>query len=214
MVAGIYLITNKETGQKYVGGSIDIENRINEHKRAKNLNQQYIEKAINKYGWDKFNWQIITKLPADWKTIGQHEKYWINFYNTFEDPKHYNLTEGGEGISGWKHTKEAKEKVSKANSGRIPSKETRDKMSESRKGEKNGMWRKKHTPEARKKMSENSWIKKDYPRIVKGGFGKRGKQVYKILYNGKKIMESVYKKKLFKRWYDKYPDIELIDETE
>lgn len=98
--------------------------------------------------------------------------------------------------------------------------ETRKKMSESKKDKNNPMWGKKHTPEARKKMSENmpdfsgenssNW--KNYPRIVLGGI-MNGKQRYIIKYNGKIFATSVYKKKLYEKWYSEYPDIELINET-
>jgi len=39
--------------------------------------------------------------------------------------------------SGWKHSEEAKQKISEANKGKIMSEETRKKMSESKKGDKN-----------------------------------------------------------------------------
>lgn len=223
MVAGIYLIINKKTGQKYVGGSKDIERRIKKHISSPN-NGSYIDNAIQKYGFDSFDWQVIEELSADWEIIGGREEYWVSFYNTFEDPEHYNLTKGGEGISGWKHTKEAKEKMSK-NHADVS-------------GKNNGMWRKKHTPESckkiseslighevsnetRKKLSENhadvskennpNW--KDYGRIIKSGKTENGIQRYRIQYNGQRIMHSTSKEKLYERWYKKYPDIELIDET-
>ena len=98
MTSGIYLITNNINGHMYVGGSVDIKRRFSEHKISKFKKTQRIDRAINKYGADNFTYQIITELPADWKIIGKHEKYWIKFYNTFKDKKHYNLTPGGEGV--------------------------------------------------------------------------------------------------------------------
>lgn len=168
MVAGIYLITNKKTGQKYVGGSIDIENRMYFHEHSPN-NGSYIDDAIQKYGFDSFDWQVIEKLPADWKIIGKREKYWIKFYNTFKNKKHYNLDEGGVGRSGYTHTQQTKDKMSKSKKGKYSGKnnpmygkkhtpETRKKMSENqpdKSGENNGMWNKNHTIESKRKMSEN-----------------------------------------------------------
>ena len=101
MVAGIYLITRKSTGQKYGGGSINIERRIKQHINNPSKGSR-IDNAIQKHGWDDFEWEILEELPADWKIIGSREKYWINFFNAFEDPNHYNLTEGGGGRSGYK----------------------------------------------------------------------------------------------------------------
>lgn len=74
-----------------------------------------------------------------------------------------NCTWGGEGISGHKHTKEARKKMSEAKKGKHLSEETRQKMSEAISGENNPMYGKYcedfMTSEAiklrRQKMSEN-----------------------------------------------------------
>lgn len=124
MDSGIYLITNKETNQKYVGGSINIKKRLNEHKRNAHINSQYIDRAIKKNGFKNFDYQIITLLPPDWDIISKHEKYWIKYYNTFENPKHYNLTEGGEGTVGY-----------------IPHNSARQKMSDAKKGSNHPFWK-------------------------------------------------------------------------
>jgi len=84
-----------------------------------------------------------------------------------------NRTEGGEGISGYKHTKETKIKLSEANTGKKHTKETKRKLSEANKGENNPMFGigkdhprfgirgkdhnrfgTKHTEETKRKMSE------------------------------------------------------------
>lgn len=222
MVAGIYLIKNKINGHMYVGGSVNIEKRFGEHKRGSNSNTQAIDRAILKYGNENFTYQIITELPADWEIIEEHERYWINFYNTFKNPKHYNLTKGGEGVSGWTPSEETRKRMSESQTGKVLTEETKKKISENMpdmSGEKNNFYGQKHTPEACKQMSEKlsgeknpRW--KSYPRITKAGKIKSGKQQYVIRYDGKVFVKSIYKEKLYKKWYDKYPDIELIDETE
>ena len=112
MVSGVYLITNNINGHMYVGGSVDIQERFRQHKNYNDAEYSAIDKAIKKYGVDNFSYQIVTELPPDWSIIGEHEKYWIKFYNTFHDKKHYNLTEGGGGIIGFKHTPENRKKQS------------------------------------------------------------------------------------------------------
>jgi group I intron endonuclease len=111
MTAGIYLITNKINGHMYVGGSVNIRRRLREHKSCQDLEYSPVDRAIKKYGKENFTYQIITELPNDWKVIDEHEKYWIKFYNAFEDKNHYNLTEGGGGRSGFKHSEESKKKM-------------------------------------------------------------------------------------------------------
>lgn len=50
---GIYSITNKKTGQKYIGQSIHIERRFEQHKYNKKP-VTYIDRAINKYNIESF----------------------------------------------------------------------------------------------------------------------------------------------------------------
>jgi hypothetical protein len=59
-----------------------------------------------------------------------------------------NRTDGGEGISGYKHTKEVKEKLRQHSTGRYYSEETRKKISDNTKG-------KKRTEEQKKRISES-----------------------------------------------------------
>lgn len=83
-----------------------------------------------------------------------------------------NLTNGGEGCFGYKHTEEDKQKISKLLKGRKYSEETKKKIGEkskgryhteltkqkisnSLKGDKNSFYGKKHSEETRKKISEN-----------------------------------------------------------
>jgi hypothetical protein len=48
-----------------------------------------------------------------------------------------NMTDGGEGISGWRHTDETKEKMSKSHKGKVFSDKTLKKFSEAKMGDKN-----------------------------------------------------------------------------
>jgi hypothetical protein len=72
-----------------------------------------------------------------------------------------NLTDGGEGVSGWIPSEETKRKISEAGKGELNhmfgkhhSVESRRKISESNKGELNYMFGKHHSVESRRKMSE------------------------------------------------------------
>ena len=96
MVCGIYLITRKDTSQKYVGQAIDIYDRWLHHIKGYDIEHSRVDKAIRKHGVEKFTLQIITELPEDKKLLDINEKYWIRFYNTYEDKNHYNLTPGGD----------------------------------------------------------------------------------------------------------------------
>lgn len=62
MSCGIYKFTNLVNGKIYIGQSVDIERRLNEHKRR---NEQRIDKAIKKYGFENFNFEIIELCSPD-----------------------------------------------------------------------------------------------------------------------------------------------------
>ena len=72
-----------------------------------------------------------------------------------------NMTDGGEGVSGYKHSEETLSKLREAQSGenhpmynKKHTEESRANMSRAQSGENNGMYNKKHTDETLVKMSE------------------------------------------------------------
>ena len=92
----IYLITNDINSKVYVGQTIQTLNkRFNGHccysKSDRSINM-YIKRAIHKYGRDKFHIQLIEECPVN--ILDEREKYWINFYNSYNTG--YNLTLGGQ----------------------------------------------------------------------------------------------------------------------
>lgn len=96
MTCGIYLITNKINEHMYVGQSSNIEERWKSHiKKSKSKDALIVDKAIDKYGSENFSLQIIITLPDIKYIKDMHEKYWIKFYNTYENPNHYNQDDGG-----------------------------------------------------------------------------------------------------------------------
>ena len=106
----IYLLTNLITLLCYVGKTIDFKRRMGEHKRRKR--KAYISYSIQKHGWHNFKKEIlIDNIPEE--ALNNLEIYYIAFYNTM-CPYGYNLTRGGEGTSGYKASKETREKLSQA----------------------------------------------------------------------------------------------------
>lgn len=86
---GIYKITKKENGKSYIGQSNDIERRFKEHQYKTDIP---IELAIQKYGVDAFEYEIIEECSLD--ELDEKEKYWIAYYNTYKGFG-YNCNEGG-----------------------------------------------------------------------------------------------------------------------
>lgn len=86
---GIYRITKKENGKMYIGQSNDIERRFKEHKVKKDIP---IEVAIQKYGADAFEFEILEECGLD--ELDEREIYWIAHYNTYKGFG-YNCNPGG-----------------------------------------------------------------------------------------------------------------------
>ena len=93
-VKGIYLIerlTEETTAPKYyVGQAIDIFERFNEHCNGRN---QYIDKEINKIGYDKFNYRIL-EIVEKQSDLNECETKWIKYYkNLYGDKSLYNIVQ-------------------------------------------------------------------------------------------------------------------------
>jgi hypothetical protein len=65
-----------------------------------------------------------------------------------------NITDGGEGVSGLRHSDAARKKMSATRKGRKHRAATKAKMTESRKGEKNAFFGRKHSDETKRRISE------------------------------------------------------------
>ena len=98
MSCGIYKITNKINQKIYIGKSIRIERRWSEHKaEINNLNNQsHLYRAMRIYGLENFLFEIIEICPNDNSILSEREKYWIQYFNSYQTG--YNETKGGEGI--------------------------------------------------------------------------------------------------------------------
>jgi group I intron endonuclease len=136
----VYKAENKINGKIYIGKTINsFAKRKSGHKyNAFKCSSKYpFHSALRKYGFENFEWSIIDTAENEDKLNGK-EVYWIKFYNTTNKKYGYNLTNGGDGISGWKH-----------------SEKTKRKYSEDRRGEKHPMYGKHHSEESKKKLSES-----------------------------------------------------------
>lgn len=99
--AGIYMLTCRINGKRYVGQSINIKRRMNEHKRCKSF-APVICKAIAKYGWDAFDKTVLEFCPVE--ELDEKEIHYIAKLKP-----EYNLTKGGDSPTGYKHSPETKE---------------------------------------------------------------------------------------------------------
>jgi group I intron endonuclease len=112
----------------------------------------------------------VVEFVEDKASLIQREQHYIDETESHKRANGYNISPVAGSTLGFRHSDEAKVKISKAQSGTKPSDEHRQKLSEalrgrkfsnesrarmsaSRCGEKNHMWGKKHSDKTRAKMS-------------------------------------------------------------
>lgn len=185
---GIYSIKNKVNNKVYIGKTLDsFNNRWNGHIYELNKKvhkNKHLNSAWNKYGEQNFEFCILEQVD-DLETANIREKYWIQFYKSFNPVYGYNKTLGGDGgdttigldneqklernrkISanhsrhnkGKKMSEEVKEKIRKKQIGKTRSKEAIEKTSLKNKG-------KLRSDECREKLREQK-IGKNNPMYGK-----------------------------------------------
>ena len=132
----IYAFKNKTNGKMYVGQT----QRTFGIRTKQHLNRSdtYFDKALSKYGLNNFSYWILDR-GSTLEELNEKERYWITEYDCLW-PNGYNLTVGGDGVKGYRHTDEYKRKMSDAMKGKVT-------------GENNPFYGKKHTIKSLEKMS-------------------------------------------------------------
>lgn len=90
----IYIIRNTINSKVYVGQTkVSVETRWQEHLRHAKYGDQVINRAMRKYGVDKF--YIETLEICDISVIDYREMYYIDLYDSTNKSKGYNVSIGG-----------------------------------------------------------------------------------------------------------------------
>lgn len=99
MIYTIYKATNTINNKSYVGYTSDFESRLYRHQwHSKNSPKQHFHKAINKYGWDNFDWSIVYQSTDKDHTLFEMEEFFIREYKSHAlDGYGYNYSYGGNG---------------------------------------------------------------------------------------------------------------------
>lgn len=170
-----YLATNEINEKCYVGYTIGtMEQRRSRHLFfAFKYNSQFIfYKALRKYGSDAFHWQIVWESDSV-EELKKREIMLIQLYNShYINGNGYNMTLGGEGTNGHRHTNEFKKKCSIKYSG-----EGNPMYGSNRTGNKNPMYGKKHSIESINKNKISQFENAKGYRKLKGNL-KRPYQAY------------------------------------
>ncbi|MFA5458634.1 MAG: GIY-YIG nuclease family protein [Synergistaceae bacterium] len=126
----IYKATNRANGKIYIGKTTrSLKRRLSEHFKSE---KGYFPNALRKYGLQGFEFTKIENCKSE-NSLNEREMYWISFFGC-KYPGGYNLTDGGEGMSGFSPSEATRKKLSNALGGLTRSDDTRKKMSLSRQG--------------------------------------------------------------------------------
>lgn len=108
----VYLITNIKNGKQYVGQTKLLPgDRWKQHLRSKS--STYLSRAIRKYGPYSFTFNILKRTKTKF-LANYFESRFISQLKTRNSEIGYNLTDGGEGNSGWRPSEETRKNMSKS----------------------------------------------------------------------------------------------------
>ena len=86
---GIYKLTCDNNGKIYIGKSVNIKQRLNNHKHSWKSSKKrwYLQNAIIKHGGESFNVEILEIVEnfnklKDNDILLEREEYYINVYDT------------------------------------------------------------------------------------------------------------------------------------
>ena len=132
---------------KYVGQTIQpLRERIWQHKHHGEL---YVDQEIQRLGWENFTVEVLETCP--FKLLNAREIFWIASLNT-KYPNGYNLTSGGSGFNGRKHTPESIALMSDIAKAIWARRSPEERAAIARKREAN------RSPEERSAISKKAWV--------------------------------------------------------
>ena len=128
MIGYIYKTTNLINNKIYIGKHMS-EKVSKTYKGSGKI----LKQAFKKYGKENFSCEVIATASTE-DELNNLEAYWIEWYNSRDPEIGYNIVAGGLGTSGYKHTEEAKQKMSKAKTGRKLTEEWKKHVGEASRG--------------------------------------------------------------------------------
>jgi len=141
---GIYQIRNILTRVCYAGQSIDIKDRERHHWNSLKNNKHdnsHLQNSYNKHGRNKFVFEVL--LYCEPEELTYYEQFFVDKYVSLKLT--YNICRKCvDSTKGFCHSKETREKLSKAAKNRLPmTEETKNRISEATRGKNHHAWGKK-----------------------------------------------------------------------
>ena len=117
LISGVYEIKNTLNNHRYIGSSVNIYSRWEEHNRdleKDDHHSAYLQNAWNKYGKDKFEFNILERCDPVKDTLLFIEQKYLDL-----NPE-YNICKFACSSLGFRHSDETKQKLSEIRSGKKP----------------------------------------------------------------------------------------------
>lgn len=135
----VYALTDPRTNTvRYVGKSSTGLRRPKTHgsRALEDGNYTHVAnwiRSLKKLGME-YGIEVLEEV-ADGNAAIEAEKFWISYWR-FVGADLTNLTDGGDGLPGWRPSAETRQKMRVASTGRFHDAETRQRISETKRGEK------------------------------------------------------------------------------
>lgn len=206
--SGIYAITNKVNGKKYIGSAVNIKKRWIKHRvelRSSTHHSAKLQNSWRKHGEAVFEFSVLEYVDDKIELLSR-EQFWLDLFDPCATG--YNMIPTAGSHLGAKRSVESIERLRIANTGKkrtpeqietlrlshlgnSPSLETRLKMSKASKGHSRGLGY-KHTPEAIAKIANASRRKQSAEHVEKRTLAKVATQAKK---KNDQIAAGTYKPK-------------------
>lgn len=155
------------SGRIYIGKSSNFAKRMNYYKNLGVKSQSQLYRSLMKYGFDSHNAEIIDQFIGSDNHASSKEMFWIRSYMSnkckWAEMRGLNLTDGGEGTTGYKASEEHRKKLSEIHKknptrgrlGKKCSEEQKQKLRDyNKKNPPKGMLGKKMSQETKDKIKE------------------------------------------------------------
>lgn len=121
---GIIYKRTAPNGKNYIGQTVNERRRQHDWFYKRNYSggsNPHLEAARNKYGPDSFSYTVLERFTGTSNEVAERlnerEIYWIAYYKSNDKRKGYNLTAGGGGCNGYRHTQKSRDRISAAHKG-------------------------------------------------------------------------------------------------
>ena len=132
--SGIYVIENTVSRKVYVGSSVSIPGRLNNHRaclRRGDHENGHLQHSWSKHGESAFRFWVAEE--CDPAILREREQWWLDMFEPFRE-RGYNICRDATGTSGFRHSDATKAFISERNTGRRHTPEEIEKISRSQRG--------------------------------------------------------------------------------